>query len=270
MQNPTYDEIFQRNIGVFTPEEQEKIKNLNIAIIGVGGLGAPVAEGLARLGVGELRLVEPDTYEVSNLNRQTGAYLDTLGRNKAEVMAEFVRRINPGIKLTVKTTKLFGEELRELISGCDVVIDGIDYFNIDEELELHRIAKELKIPIVSEQACFSVISFSLYETEKSALSDLINGEDFLERIEQATRLFFPIFPIELTEEIMANMFKSYLFGQGVIGLPSYSVNSSITGAVVTKYIISYLIKTEQKNFLPIMPDILYLDTNELEFKRVFR
>jgi len=109
MQSPTYDEIFQRNIGVFTPEEQEKIKNLKIAIIGVGGLGAPATENLTRLGVGELRLVEPDTFEISNFNRQTGAYLNTIGRNKAEVMVDMVKLINPEIKLRQHRTKKVSE-----------------------------------------------------------------------------------------------------------------------------------------------------------------
>ena len=155
----SYDEIFQRNIGVFTAEEQDKIKNLKIAIIGVGGLGAPVAEGLARLGVGELRLVEPDSYEVSNLNRQIGAYLDTIGRNKAEVLAETARRINPEINLTVKTQKIFENELKQFLYGCDLIVDCIDYFNIDEEIELHELAKNLNIPIITSEACFSILSF---------------------------------------------------------------------------------------------------------------
>jgi len=271
MQNYTYDEIFQRNIGIFTLEEQQKIKNLKIAIIGVGGLGGPVAESLARLGVGELRLVEPDTFEVSNLNRQTGAYLDTLGRNKAEVLAEMARRINPEIKLSVKTEKLHGEELRQLITGCDIIVDGIDYFNIDDEIELHEFAKALKIPIVMEQACFSIISFSFFDPEKSMLCDFITSEDYVEKIMQATDLFFPVHPEELTEDVIAGLVEGYLSGQvSIFEFPSYSANGSIPGFMITKFIVNLLIKTIHSKLVPIMPNILYLNTSEFEFKCVNR
>ena len=56
---PTYDEITQRNIGVFTPDEQARIRALVVAIAGCGGIGASAAHYLARLGVGELRLADP-------------------------------------------------------------------------------------------------------------------------------------------------------------------------------------------------------------------
>jgi len=270
VQNPSYDEIFQRNIGVFTPEEQEKIKSLKIAVIGVGGLGGPVTENLARLGVGELRLVEPDTFESSNINRQTGAYVDTLGRNKADVLAEIARRVNPEIKVTVKTGKLFGNDLKRLIEGCDVVVDGIDYFNIDEEIELHELAKNLNIPIITSEACFSILSFSLFDPEKSMLSDFITGDDYVEKIMQATNLFFPVYPEELTEKVIAEMVGSYLAGQGIIDVPSVSINAPIGGAIVTKFIIDLLIKEDKKKFLPVMPDLLYVNTNDLEIKRVVK
>lgn len=270
MQNYTYDEIFQRNIGIFTKEEQEKIKNLKIAVIGVGGLGGPVAESLARLGVGELRLVEPDTFEVSNLNRQTGAYLDTLGRNKAEVLAEMARRINPEIKLTVKTVKLHGEELKQLITGCDIIVDGIDYFNIDDTLELHRFAKELKIPLVASQAVFNIVSYSYFNPEGKMLCDLITSDDYVQKVIQATGLFFPALPEEINEEMINGMISSYLSGQTVFALPSYSGNVALTGSIEVRVIVNLLIKTQFKSSIPMMPDLFYFDSNQLKLEHFSR
>ena len=270
MQRPTYDEIFQRNIGVFTAEEQDKIKNLKIAIIGVGGLGAPAAENLTRLGVGELRLVEPDTFEISNINRQPGAFVDTVGRNKAEVMAEIARRINPKIILKIKTEKLFGDELSQFIEGCDVIVDGIDYFNIDETIELHKIAKELSMPIVTSAACFNILSFQYFNPEKVMLSDLVTSNDYVEKVMQATYLLFPVFPKELTEGVMAEMQRRYLSGQNSISIPSHSISPPIGGAIITKMIIDLLIKPDSIKPVPAMPDVFYVDTNELEIKRVYR
>ncbi len=270
MQNYTYDEIFQRNIGIFTKEEQEKIKNLKIAVIGVGGLGGPVAESLARLGVGELRLVEPDTFEVSNLNRQTGAYLDTLGRNKAEVLAEMAMRINPEIKLAVKTEKLHGEELKQLIIGCDIIVDGIDYFNIDDEIELHQYAKKLNIPIAAGQGCFNIQSFSYFSPAKAMLCDLITYDDCVAKLLQATSMYFPVLPKELTEEVLEGMKQSYGKGQAHFSMPSYSINGVLSGVIATKIIINILISTKLLISVPVMPDVLYIDTDTMEFTRVYR
>ena len=92
---PSYDEITQRNIGFVTPDEQARLRGLVVAVAGCGGVGAPAAHYLARLGVGELRLADPEDFEASNINRQFAAYVDTIGVNKAEAVAAELRRINP-------------------------------------------------------------------------------------------------------------------------------------------------------------------------------
>jgi len=150
------------------------------------------------------------------------------------------------------------------------VLDGIDYFNIDETIELHRLAKEMKIPLVTAAACFNIISFSYFSPERVMLSDLITSEDYVEKVMQATYLFFPVFPAELTEEVIAGMMQSYLSGKGSIEISSYSVTPALVGAIITKYIVDILVKTDNKTNIPVMPDMLYLDTNALEFKRVNR
>ena len=69
-QNTEYKFLFERNYGVFSPEEQEKLRNANVLIIGSGGIGGIVAISLARSGVENMTIYEYDAFQVSNLNRQ--------------------------------------------------------------------------------------------------------------------------------------------------------------------------------------------------------
>lgn len=265
-----YDQLFSRNIGIFTPEEQDKIKNLKIAILGVGGLGAPATECLARLGVGELRLVEPDCYDISNINRQTGAYIDTVDKNKAEVMAIFAKKINPKIKLIVKTNKIHDDELEELVRGCNIIIDAIDFFNIEDAIELHEIAKKYNIPIVSEQSCVNITSFTVFYPNEKMLSDLIIKGNRKDMIREVVKLTLPVLPKGVSEDDVENLLNSIDSNSKNIAIPSYSVLVPLSGAIISQIIINLLIKSDRKKYIPIMPSIMYFDNIQFGITKIIR
>jgi len=84
--NDYYSKMVSRNIGIFSTEEQQKIKNAKVAIAGAGGVGGLLAERLIRLGVNFLKISDPETFEISNLNRQLGCNSETIGKFKASVI----------------------------------------------------------------------------------------------------------------------------------------------------------------------------------------
>jgi molybdopterin/thiamine biosynthesis adenylyltransferase len=142
---PTYEELTSRNIGVVTEDEQERIRALKVAVAGCGTIGAPMASFLARLGVGELRLADPEDFDASNINRQFGAYVDTVGVNKAEAVAAEVRRINPEVTVRTFPGGVAADSMAALLDGVDVVIDGLEFFALEIEMLLHReAARRLK------------------------------------------------------------------------------------------------------------------------------
>ena len=120
---PSYEEITQRNIGVFTPEEQARIQTLVVAVAGCGGQGAPAAHNLARMGVGELRLADPEEFEASNVNRQFAAYVDTIGVPKAEAVAAELARINPRLVTRTFTEGVREDSVAEFLDSADAVIE---------------------------------------------------------------------------------------------------------------------------------------------------
>ncbi len=105
----------------------EALKNLHVMVIGLGGVGSFAAEFLARAGVGRMTIVDGDTVDLSNTNRQLPALHSTVGLRKTEVMATRIRDINPEIDLTVLDTFVSPEHVNDLITNdLNYVFDCID------------------------------------------------------------------------------------------------------------------------------------------------
>jgi len=148
----SYPLIFERNLGAITFEEQMKLKNAPVAIIGLGGIGGIAFEMLARAGVGNFILIDNDKFEISNLNRQTLSSVKNLGKRKSEIASEVGKEINPEIKIKKYCTE-FNEKNSSILKNVDVIVDGLD--NLTSRIILSRVARKLKIPYVFGAAEYS-------------------------------------------------------------------------------------------------------------------
>ncbi|MFI1331888.1 ThiF family adenylyltransferase [Streptomyces sp. NPDC020845] len=162
----TYDEKFywervDRNLGWLgnTPEEQrarqEKLRDSVIGIVGTGGIGGAVAMRLARMGVRNLKLADPDIFELSNVQRQMGADVKTIGRNKAEVVAEMTYDLTKDVNIDVFPEGITPDSAEEFMDGCDYVMDQMEFYQVKNRYALHRAFRKsdrckfmLKIPTV--------------------------------------------------------------------------------------------------------------------------
>ena len=105
----------------------EKLANSHVLVVGLGGVGAYAAEQLARAGIGEMTIIDSDTVNETNKNRQLLALDSTIGRLKTEVMAERIRDINPDIKLHIRTQYLKDQSIIDLMAEkFDFIVDAID------------------------------------------------------------------------------------------------------------------------------------------------
>jgi molybdopterin-synthase adenylyltransferase len=134
----SYAEFTTRNIGFVTGTEQQLLQESRVLVIGTGGMGGAAVQALARAGVGGFGLADMDTFEVSNLNRQVFADLDSVGEDKAGATAERLRRINPEISLEIFGTE-WQEQLDSLLPRYPVVINGMD--DIVAGIDLYRRAR---------------------------------------------------------------------------------------------------------------------------------
>lgn len=134
---------FFRNQGAIDAGEQQQLIRSTVAVCGCGGLGGLVIENLARIGVGRLRIADPDFFSVSNLNRQLGATRKTLGKNKAEAMAARIREISDHCRV-----EPLPRDFREtdIPRAADVAVDCLD--NGAARLELAGRCRQLQVPLV--------------------------------------------------------------------------------------------------------------------------
>lgn len=117
----------QRTELLLGPETLERLNNTHVMVIGLGGVGSFAAEFLARAGVGHLTIIDGDTVDLTNTNRQLPALHSTVGQSKAGIMAARMKDINPDLDLTVREEFLTPDTVKTLITDeYDYVFDCID------------------------------------------------------------------------------------------------------------------------------------------------
>ncbi|MED0970682.1 HesA/MoeB/ThiF family protein [Bacillus paramycoides] len=145
MQN-IYEESFTRNIGVISVEEQEKLKNSRVTVVGAGGVGGITLIQLARMGVGSLHVIDQDIFETSNINRQMLSSVSKLGQQKAAVALEVLQDINPSLQIEITKEFVTEDNALGLLTNTDVIIDATD--NLVARVIIHRTAQTLGIPSI--------------------------------------------------------------------------------------------------------------------------
>jgi molybdopterin/thiamine biosynthesis adenylyltransferase len=137
---------YLRNLDSVSPEEQLKLAESQVAVIGAGGLGGFVIILLARMGIGHLAVVDQDIFEETNLNRQALCTMKTIGNPKAREALYSVAAVNPGVKVTPYQTKLNPSNVEEILTGSEVIVDALD--NVPDRFLLEEAAKKMEIPLV--------------------------------------------------------------------------------------------------------------------------
>lgn len=137
---------YKRNMNTLSKEENEKLKNFRVCVIGCGGLGGYNIEMLGRLGIGHITAVDGDVFDETNLNRQLLSDERSMGVSKAEKAVKRMEIVNSNIQV-ISIKKMFTEENgREILKDHDVVVDSLD--SISSRLLLQKLCEELKIPLV--------------------------------------------------------------------------------------------------------------------------
>jgi molybdopterin/thiamine biosynthesis adenylyltransferase len=137
---------YERSQGTVGWEGQVKLLESTVAVVGCGGLGGWIVEGLARMGVGHLVVIDGDTFDENNLNRQALCTEANLGQLKTEAARERLARVNAATEVTVHPVMADEASLREMLAGADVVVDALD--TLPTRLVLQKVAQSLGIPVV--------------------------------------------------------------------------------------------------------------------------
>ena len=138
---------FSRTELLIGKEAVEKLQKAKVAIVGIGGVGSFVVEGLIRAGVGNFVLVDKDVVDITNLNRQIIATRNTIGMSKVEVAKNRILEINPNVKVEIYQEFFMPKTEGILDDTIDYIVDAID--TVTAKIELVERANKLNIPIIS-------------------------------------------------------------------------------------------------------------------------
>ena len=159
----------------------EKLASARVAVFGIGGVGAYVAEALCRSGVGSLDLIDNDTVDISNINRQLIALSSTIGRFKTEVMRERIKDINPECKVYEHRCFYLPDNRDEIdFTLYDYIVDAVD--TISAKIDIIVRAKELNIPVISSMGAGNKLNpadfevADIYDTSVCKLAKVMRKE----------------------------------------------------------------------------------------------
>lgn len=137
---------YARNIPALSEAECLLLRQKRVLVVGCGGLGGHIIDQLTRIGVGFLRVVDGDVFDETNLNRQLLSDVSLLGISKSRAAADHIHRVNPDVSVEAVETFLEESNVRELIAGCDIVMDALD--NIPSRRILADACSDAGIPYV--------------------------------------------------------------------------------------------------------------------------
>jgi molybdopterin/thiamine biosynthesis adenylyltransferase len=242
----------ERNRGLISLEEQEIISETIICQAGVGG-NADVLLTLAQMGFQRFRIADPDTYDVSNLNRQLGGTIDTIGKKKVDIVAAELRRMNPNMTVEVFPQGVTEENVEEFLEGAHIVIDGMD--NLVIKKILFDVARSngqpvFSSPVIGWTACLAVFDPISSPTFTEFFGELPATPEEHERFGvRFGSMFMAGSPMELD---MTEFRKRVQEGR----TPSVAATCRLNAALVCSAIYGWLF---EKGRIPVVPMTLQFD-----------
>ena len=239
-------EWLQRTELLVKEEGIGRLKSANILIVGLGGVGSFAAEFLVRSGIGNLTIVDGDTVDITNINRQLPALNSTIDKNKTDVVAERILDINPEINLKKINEFLEPERMEELLTQekFDYVLDCID--SLSPKLALIITCKRKKIKLVSAMGAggktdpSKVMVRDISKTNNCFLAKQIRKKLKKEQIHKGFRC---VFSTEIQDENSLKMTDGSNYKKSFYGTISYM--PAIFGLYAAAEVIRFLLKKEQ-------------------------
>jgi len=261
-----YHRSFCRNIGIFTEDEQERLKQSTIAVAGMGGVGGLLAERLIRLGLGNIKITDLGSFEQSNLNRQFGSSMATLDWNKAKVVYEEIRDINPEAKISYSDTGIKSEtDAINFVAGCDLVIDEMDYGAWQESIFLQRAARKRGIYYLFSGAIgfgalltnFDPQGITLEEYNKLPPNEDLNN---IKELSVPTERILPVVPSYVNRAMSLDILQEVIAGQRPV--PTCSIGVGLASILAASEAINIILRRKE---IVKAPQYIYIDLLDQKF-----
>lgn len=223
----------------------EKLNKAAVLVVGLGGVGSFAAEFLARAGVGKMTIVDGDTVDITNINRQLPALHSTVGKHKVDVVSERLMDINPNLKLVKVNEFLNPERMAEILDGgnFDYILDCID--SVSPKVSLIIAARRRKIKIVSSMGAggksdpSKVMVRDISKTQHCHLAREVRKRLKKEKIDKGIRC---VFSDEIQDEESLKMTDGSNYKRSFYGTISFL--PAIFGLYAAAEVINHLVKKD--------------------------
>ncbi len=158
---------------------------------------------MSRLGIGHFKIADPDIYEFSNINCQIGATQGTIGQAKTRVMCNRILSINPDAQVDASTEPISKKNIDAFMDGCDLVIDGIDFFELDAKQMLFQRARETGIPVITSCPLGFGASVMIFSPKGMSYENYFDLREGLSEQKKRSRVSYGLSPSPLCFKYMA-------------------------------------------------------------------
>jgi molybdopterin/thiamine biosynthesis adenylyltransferase len=256
-----------RHQGLLTAAEQIQLGDAVVCAAGVGGVGGGTCLTLARMGCRTFRVADCGDFDASNGNRQTGCIFNNVGRNKAVVVAEMIREVNPVASVDVHPEGVTDANAERLVRGSSVVLDGIDLYAMSAKKRLYGAARAEGLPVVSTPifgfgaavAVFDPVRSPDFETHFGAVPDPTDTQAYRRYLQRIAIGFFGLVP--------ALDWKTFAERAYVGKCPSIGSSCMLAAAVGSVAVMDCILKRQD---FPVVPETIHIDLRHLRLIRVGR
>lgn len=241
-------EQFVRNLGIMSEEEVNKLQQTKIAIAGCGCIGGFSAELLARMGIGRFLLADPDTFDLSNINRQCAATHLTVGMSKVTVLKNHLLAINPDLEIIEYSAGVNERNVDDFVQGADYVIDAIDYFAFPEAVALHRAARGHGLHTITAVALGFGTTVLTFAPDGMTMEQLAGIPEDIS-IEELKGTTFPAsgYANQLPSYVTMENVQQWLINRTI---PTISVGQALGPGVLVSQLVLHLLGRKQPLLVP--------------------
>lgn len=233
-----YEQAVSRNIGWVTPAEQARLRTARVAVAGLGGVGAAHLLSLTRLGITKFHVADFDRFEVQNMNRQSGAFMSTLGQTKVEVAIRQALDVNPEIDVTGFREGVLASNIDSFLSGVDLYVDGIDFFALDARRMLFAACRARGIPALTAAPLGMGAALMYFSPTGMSFEDYFRVEG-CERTEQLARFIAGLSPAMLQRSYLVwPDAVNFAAGRGPSTVMACDLCAGVIGTAALKLLLS--------------------------------
>jgi molybdopterin/thiamine biosynthesis adenylyltransferase len=244
-----YQKMFGRNIGIVTEQEQKKLRETTIAVAGIGGIGGASLFNLVRIGIGRLKIADPEDFAYSDLNRQQGSSYTTVGSKKVEVLQQALKSINPYVSIDAFPEGLTENNLENFLEGVSLVIDGLDFFCLSIRKSLFDACRKRGLYILSCPIFGFGTSLAIFSPEGPSFGQFFGSvpkEIDTKYAMNFGRSYFPSFPKYINLAVYLEAMQKNK------PIPSFATSCSLSGAVTAAEAVFILLNKKKPICVPLI------------------